>query len=115
MGQSVEDEGQMREDRGGEEGDAENVETDTSINNHRSVSEVKSSENKEAKENTDSNTPENTKSEELNESRVEDASANIVEQPKGSCEQRLDEERKTEKEEQRGKKQNMCPSFCNIH
>ncbi|XP_073331734.1 uncharacterized protein [Pagrus major] len=110
MGHSAEDEGQMRKDReeeglqaSGEEGDAENVETDTSINNQSTVSEVKSSEDEEAQENEDSNTRENSKSEELNETRVEDASANVEEQSKDSCEQHLDEETKTEKEEQRAK------------
>ncbi|XP_030287794.1 myosin-2 heavy chain-like isoform X2 [Sparus aurata] len=129
MGHSSEDEGQMRKDgkeeklqARGEEGDGENVEedeephrkTDDGETTQMGVSEVKSSEKKEAKENKDSNTPENSKSEELNESRVEDASANIVEQPKESY-ARLDEETKTEKEEERGQKKKMCPSFCNIY
>ncbi|XP_030287785.1 uncharacterized protein LOC115590542 [Sparus aurata] len=108
MGHGAEDEGQMREDRkeerpqaGGEEGDAEKVETDTSINNHTPGREVKSSENEEAQENEDSNTRKNSESEELNETRVEDASVNVGEQPKDSCEQHLDEETKKEKEQQR--------------
>ena len=97
---------------GGEEGDGENVETDISINNHTTVSEVKSSEDDEAQKKEISNTGEQRKSEELNETRVEDASVNVEEQPKDSCEQHLDEETKTDKEEQRGKKKNMCPTVC---
>ena len=57
LGHSAEDDGQMRKDRReerlqarGEEGDPEHVETDTSINNHATVSEVKSSEDEEAQE-----------------------------------------------------------------
>ena len=63
MGHSAEDEGQMREDRQderlqarGEEGDAENVETDTSSKNHTTVSEVKRRAGEEAQENEDSTT-----------------------------------------------------------
>ncbi|KAM8747846.1 uncharacterized protein AB9X84_015730 isoform 1-T1 [Acanthopagrus schlegelii] len=102
LGHIAEDEGQMREDRkeerlqaGGEEGDEEHVETDTSIDDHTTVSEVKSSENE------DSNTQENSKSEKLNDIRVEDVSVNVGEQLKDSSEQHLDEETKTEKEKQR--------------
>ncbi|XP_036968992.1 uncharacterized protein LOC119027683 isoform X2 [Acanthopagrus latus] len=108
MGHGAEDEGQMREDRkeerlqaGGEEGDEEHVETDTSINYHTTVSEVKSSENEQVQENEDSNTQENIKSEKLNEAGVEDASVNVGEQLRDSCEQHLDKETKSEKEEQR--------------
>ena len=63
MGNSAEDEGLMREDRreerlqaSGEEGDGENVETDSLNNNHTTVSGVKSGEDEEAQENKDSNT-----------------------------------------------------------
>ena len=79
------------------------------------MSEVKRREGEEAQENEDSNTQENSKSEELNETRVKDASVNVGEQPKYSCEQHLNEETKTEKEGQRGRKKNTCPSVCNLH
>ncbi|KAM8747901.1 uncharacterized protein AB9X84_015767 isoform 1-T1 [Acanthopagrus schlegelii] len=122
MGHGAEDEGQMREDgkeerlqARGEEGDEEHVETDTSINNHTTVSEVKSSADEETRESEARNIRETSKSEELNETRVGGASVNVVEQPKDSSEQHLDEETKTEKEEERGTKKNTCPSFCNIH
>ena len=120
MGHGAEDEGQMREDRkeerlqaGGEEGDEEHVETDTSINNHTTLSEVKRREDEDVQENEDSNTQENSKSEELNEAGVEDASVSVGEQLRDSSEQHLDKETKSEKEEQRGKKKNVHPSFCN--
>ncbi|XP_036968998.1 nuclear polyadenylated RNA-binding protein 3-like [Acanthopagrus latus] len=108
MGHGAEDEGQMREDRkeerlqaGGEEGDEEHEETDTSINNHTTVSEVKRCEDEDGQEKEDSNTQENSKSEELNETRVEDASVSVGEQLRDSSEQHLDKETKSEKEEQR--------------
>ena len=77
------------------------------------MSEVKSSENEQVQENEDSNTQENIKSEKLNEAGVEDASVNVGEQLRDSSEQHLDKETKSEKEEQRGKKKNVHPSFCN--
>ncbi|KAM8747845.1 uncharacterized protein AB9X84_015729 [Acanthopagrus schlegelii] len=114
MGHGAEDEGQMREDRkeerlqaGGEEGDEEHEETDTSINNHTTVSEVKSSEDEEAQDNKDRDIEENNKSGELNETRVEDASVNVGEQLRDSSEQHLDEETKTEKEEEGATKLEM--------
>ena len=103
-----------RLEAGGEEDDAENVETDTSVNNHTTVGEVKSSEDGEAQEAEEGNTQDNSSSEELHETRVEDASVNVGEQPKYSCDQRLDGETETETQEQRGKN-NTCPPVCSLH
>ena len=100
---------------GGEEGDEEHVETDTSINNHTTLSEVKRREDEDVQENEDSNTQENSKSEELNEAGVEDASVSVGEQLRDSSEQHLDKETKSEKEEQRGKMKNTCPTVCNLY
>ena len=78
MGHSAEDEGQTSEDRKeerlqprGEEGGEENVETDTSINNHTTVSEVRSSDDEEAQGNKDTtNSNNNNTSEQTNEKSV---------------------------------------------
>ena len=40
---------------------------------------------------------------------------NVGEQSRDSSEQHLNEQTKTEREEQRGKKKNKCPTVCNLH
>ncbi len=55
-----------------------------------------------------------SKSEELKEIKVEEAPINVGEELKSSSEERLDEETKTEKQKQKGKR-NMWPAVCTIY